>query len=954
MRLFDLTFSLFLLLLITLAKSPHRSVGAAVVEPTGQSVLHRLDELFLDGGRTARPCFPFVHSAAAGRQSPAAQSAARSTDARDDAADRFSSRRRSHDLTKCPANAADPLVDLADVDPPTNLSALRNRTDSTTINHTNVEQPIDPTAACAGVDERSGELPVGSADEPKRQVDGEVRASDDGAIPLKPPAETPPASTPEPPPPIATFEEWTKEKLMNKEKRPPPKEFPAGTPQETNGAAVGGGTAASAGAHVEQGGVGSQPNGHSNPQVAQSPQSVDQKPPLERPPLVIAPAELPKRNYASRECGAKVLLANEEAEHRNAVLNDKERDEYMRNPCEKAKNKFLVIELCETIQPTLLELANFELFSSGPRDFALSVSERYPTLEWTPVGQFVAEDTREPQTFSFASPGIYAKFIRLDLLTHYGREHYCTLSTIRVSGISMVDEYEAEASSMDNPSANVIPPEVVVPQPTAAESVPPPHTPPVVPPPVETPPTATPLDAPHEPKAADPTNESGTADPKVRVLHKVVNIVENLSSIKEVIGKTLLGSQWKRTNAIIHPAACSNHSPLDPELALHRSSSRCHYFGVLELPLGFARRRSPVQWATRAEASANRTGGQAAFLRAIEKLRQCPTAAAAPKIVEIVESTPPPTETILPEPPLVIEVEKKAEEPKAATPLPVQQTVPPTPQQQQQQPPQPNGHYTAPKAPSINSLPGTASTHKESVFMKLNKRLSALELNMSLSSEYLSELSRRYVAQQDGYNKQHERDVRTLELMVEKLGQQMKAVWSEEIRSLRREMNDLARQMQFLKEGSRIPPHFNSPSTSSLSLFHRDDGRCVQCFNMLPPAAEDEDDEDFHDAPSGEGTFWSWTNDQLLAIIFLSNLSAFALFTVVFLLYKIVSKGAAVRDRPVLSPDEIRTLIEQEMERIRASAPSTAAPNGQPATSKRNGECNPKIRLSGNSICASS
>jgi hypothetical protein len=58
----------------------------------------------------------------------------------------------------------------------------------------------------------------------------------------------------------------------------------------------------------------------------------------------------PKRNYASKECGAKVLYANEDAENRGAILNDPERDDYMRNPCEKAQNKFLIIELCETIQ----------------------------------------------------------------------------------------------------------------------------------------------------------------------------------------------------------------------------------------------------------------------------------------------------------------------------------------------------------------------------------------------------------------------------------------------------------------------------------------------------------------------------------------------------------------------------------------------------------------------------
>ena len=56
-----------------------------------------------------------------------------------------------------------------------------------------------------------------------------------------------------------------------------------------------------------------------------------------------------KRNYASKECGAKVLYSNEEAENKGAILNDPERDDYMRNPC-RVQNKFLIIELCETIQ----------------------------------------------------------------------------------------------------------------------------------------------------------------------------------------------------------------------------------------------------------------------------------------------------------------------------------------------------------------------------------------------------------------------------------------------------------------------------------------------------------------------------------------------------------------------------------------------------------------------------
>lgn len=31
------------------------------------------------------------------------------------------------------------------------------------------------------------------------------------------------------------------------------------------------------------------------------------------------------------------------------MLNEKERDDYMRNPCERAQHKWLIIELCETV-----------------------------------------------------------------------------------------------------------------------------------------------------------------------------------------------------------------------------------------------------------------------------------------------------------------------------------------------------------------------------------------------------------------------------------------------------------------------------------------------------------------------------------------------------------------------------------------------------------------------------
>ncbi len=43
--------------------------------------------------------------------------------------------------------------------------------------------------------------------------------------------------------------------------------------------------------------------------------------------------------------------------------------------------------------------------------------------------------------------------LQFEMLSHHGKEHYCTLSLVRVYGISMVDEYEAEASIVPSPLA---------------------------------------------------------------------------------------------------------------------------------------------------------------------------------------------------------------------------------------------------------------------------------------------------------------------------------------------------------------------------------------------------------------------------------------------------------------------------------------------------------------------
>ncbi|CAH2311840.1 Hypothetical predicted protein [Pelobates cultripes] len=145
-----------------------------------------------------------------------------------------------------------------------------------------------------------------------------------------------------------------------------------------------------------------------------------------------------RNNYASVECGAKILSANPEAKSTSAILIEN-MDLYMLNPC--SAKIWLVIELCEPIQVKQLDIANYELFSSTPKDFLVSISDRYPTNKWVKLGTFHARDERTVQSFPLDEQ-MYAKYVKVELISHFGSEHFCPLSLIRVFGTSMVEEYE--------------------------------------------------------------------------------------------------------------------------------------------------------------------------------------------------------------------------------------------------------------------------------------------------------------------------------------------------------------------------------------------------------------------------------------------------------------------------------------------------------------------------------
>ena len=148
-----------------------------------------------------------------------------------------------------------------------------------------------------------------------------------------------------------------------------------------------------------------------------------------------------RSNYASFDCAATVLKTNPECKGSNAVLVEN-KDSYMLNIC-SAKNKFFIVELCDDILIDTVVLANFEFFSSMFRTFRVSVSDRYPVKldKWKELGTFEARNSREVQAFLVENPLIWARYLRIEFLTHFGNEYYCPVSLVRVHGTTMMEEF---------------------------------------------------------------------------------------------------------------------------------------------------------------------------------------------------------------------------------------------------------------------------------------------------------------------------------------------------------------------------------------------------------------------------------------------------------------------------------------------------------------------------------
>ena len=162
-------------------------------------------------------------------------------------------------------------------------------------------------------------------------------------------------------------------------------------------------------------------------------------------------------SYSSFDGGATVLKTSPGAQNSKAILVEN-KDSYMLFTCSQ-ENKFVIVELSEDILVDTIVLANFEFFSSMIRSFRVSVSDKYPVKmeKWKDLWTFQARNSRDIQSFLVENPKIWAKYILIELLSHYGNEYYCPVSLLRVHGTRMLDSWkDAEAGLEDDEPAETI------------------------------------------------------------------------------------------------------------------------------------------------------------------------------------------------------------------------------------------------------------------------------------------------------------------------------------------------------------------------------------------------------------------------------------------------------------------------------------------------------------------
>lgn len=141
-------------------------------------------------------------------------------------------------------------------------------------------------------------------------------------------------------------------------------------------------------------------------------------------------------NYASSDCSARIVASSPGCDKPRSILNA-DNDAYGRFLSDR--EHWLVVELCESIQLGTLQLVNRELFSNSFDTVDVFSSKRLD--DWLFVGTFSAcERIQLP-------PQGFVKYVRLELHTGSRRHFYTTITSLRVTGKTMMEDFESNKGS---------------------------------------------------------------------------------------------------------------------------------------------------------------------------------------------------------------------------------------------------------------------------------------------------------------------------------------------------------------------------------------------------------------------------------------------------------------------------------------------------------------------------
>ena len=191
------------------------------------------------------------------------------------------------------------------------------------------------------------------------------------------------------------------------------------------------------------------------------------------PPPVSIKHVVVEVDYASKSAGAVILDSSPNFQGTSNLL-QQDRDKYAIVPCGSGTSssssgtssgsadtatteppKYVVIGLSEDILVKQFAIANYERYSSHMKEIRLygSVSTNAILLreQWIHLGDFYAAtpQNNEKQIFTVVEP-TWARYLKVEFISHYGEEYYCTISQISVHGSTVLQGFHEQWNEEEN------------------------------------------------------------------------------------------------------------------------------------------------------------------------------------------------------------------------------------------------------------------------------------------------------------------------------------------------------------------------------------------------------------------------------------------------------------------------------------------------------------------------